>query len=197
MRFLFAACAFGALVGGTSHMQAQALEPRPPAVGDTAPNPALSLPAGTKLMVRLDQQLDSSSAILGQGWTGTLVNDIPVGNRLALKSGTRVDGLVVAVKRSGHFRDSGKLSLRLIRVNDAAVATDVLTRDKDGHWKSGVTKIGGGTALGAAVGGLTGGVTGAVVGGAVGATAGTVAATTTGKKEAAIPTEAVLTFTVQ
>jgi hypothetical protein len=197
-----AVCALGALIVGASALpahglQAQTLQSRPPAVGDTAANPALSLPAGTKLMVRLDQQLDSSSAILGQGWTGTLVNDIPIGNRVALKSGTPVDGLVVAVKRGGHFHDSGKLSLRLIRVNDAAVASDVLTRDKDGHWNNGVTKIGGGTAIGAAIGGLTGGVTGAVVGGAVGATTGTVAAATTGKKEAAIPTEAVLTFTVQ
>ena len=56
----------------------------------------------------------------------------------------------------------------------------------------------GGTALGAAIGGLTGGVTGAVVGGAVGATTGTIAATHSGNKDqAAIPTEAVLTFTVE
>lgn len=196
MRFLLAACVLATLVAGTSQLRAQTLQSRPPAVGDTAPNAALALPAGTKLMVRLDQQIDSSSAIQGQSWTGTLVNDIPVGNRVALKSGTHVDGLVVAVKRGGHFRESGSLSLRLIRVNDAAVATDVLTRDKEGHWKSG-SKIGGGTALGAAIGGLTGGVTGAVVGGAVGATTGTIAATTSGKNQAAIPTEVVLTFTVQ
>jgi hypothetical protein len=196
MRSMWIACAVAALVAATVQVQAQTLQSRPPAVGDTAPNPALSLPAGTKLMVRLDQQLDSSSAIVGQSWTGTLVNDIPVGKRVALKSGTHVDGLVVAVKRGGHLRNSGSLSLRLIRVSDGAVATDVLTRDKDGHWKS-VTKIGGGTAIGAAIGGLTGGVTGALVGGAVGATTGTVAAATTGKKDAAIPTEAVLTFTVQ
>jgi hypothetical protein len=196
MRSRLAVCALGALVAGMPHLHAQTLQSRPAAVGDTAPNPALSLPSGTKLMVRLDQQLDSSSAIVGQSWTGRLVNDIPVGNRVALKSGIPVDGLVVAVKRGGHFRDGGNLSLRLIRVNDAAVATDVLTRDKEGHWK-GATKIGGGTAVGAAIGGLTGGVTGAVVGGAVGATTGTIAAATTGKKPAAIPTEAVLTFTVQ
>ncbi|HEY3990912.1 MAG TPA: hypothetical protein VGM02_16550 [Acidobacteriaceae bacterium] len=196
MRFLLAACALGSLVGSAVQLPAQTLQPRPPSVGYTAPNPALSLPKDTKLMVRLDQQLDSSSAILGQSWTGTLVNDIPIGNRVALKSGTPVDGLVVGVKRGGHFRDGGNLSLRVIRVNGAAVATDVLTRDKEGHWKAG-TKIGGGTVVGAAIGGLTGGVTGAVVGGAVGATTGTIAATTGGKKGAAIPTEAVLTFTVE
>ena len=148
-------------------------------------------------MIRLDQQLDSSSAILGQSWTGRLVNDIPIGNKVALKSGTPVDGLVVGVKRSGRLRNSGSLALRLIRVNDATVATDELSRDRDGHWKSNITKIGGGSVLGAVIGGVTGGVTGAVVGGAVGATAGTVAATTTGKREADIPTEAVLTFTTQ
>ncbi len=198
MRSLLAAACVLSVVGmGSTPLPAQTLQPRPPVVGDTAPNPALSLPAGTKLMVRLDQQLDSSSAILGQSWTGTLVNDIPIGNKVALKSGTPVDGLVIGVKRSGRMHDSGSLSLRLIRVNDAAVATDSLTRDRDGHWKSNITKIGGGTAIGAAIGGLAGGVTGAVVGGAVGATTGTVAAATTGKKEADIPTEAVLTFTVQ
>jgi hypothetical protein len=181
----------------SSGLSAQSLQSRPPAAADPAQNPALSLPAGTKLMIRLHHELDSSSAIVGQSWTGVLVNDIPVGNRVALKSGTPVDGLVVAVKRSGHLRTSGALSLRVIRVNDAAVATDVLTRDKDGHWKSGV-KIGGGTAVGVALGGLTGGVTGAVVGGAVGATTGTIAAANThDKNEAAIPNEAVLTFTVQ
>jgi hypothetical protein len=65
----------------------------------------------------------------------------------------------------------------------------MLTRDRGGHWKGG-TKIGGGTAVGAAISGLTGGVTGAVVGGAVCATTGTIAATTSGKKPAAILTEA-------
>jgi hypothetical protein len=175
-------------------LRAQTLRTRP---DDTVPNPALSLRSGTKLMVRLDHQLDPQTAILGQGWTGTLVNDIPVGNRVGLKSGTPVDGLVVAVKRGGHLRTAGSVSLQIIRVNDASTLTDVLTRGKDGHWKSG-TKIGGGTALGAAVGGLTGGVTGAVVGGAVGATTGTIAAATSSKdKQPAVANEDVLTFTVQ
>lgn len=185
------------LLASAATLPAQTLETRPQPPASAQSNAALSLPPGTKLMVRLDQQLDSSSAILGQSWTGTLVNDIPVGDRVALKRGTPVDGLVVAVKRSGHVRNSGSLSLRIIRVNDAAVATDVLTRDREGHVKSSIAKIGGGSVLGAAIGGLAGGVTGAVVGGAAGAAGGTVAATSGGKKEADLPTEGVLTFTVQ
>ncbi len=188
----------GCVLLSVAGASAQTLQTRSSAETNGAPNPALSLPAGTKLLVRMDKGLDSSSAILGQSWTGTLVNDVVVGNRVALKSGTPVDGLVVKVKRGGHLRDSGELSIRLIRVNDGTVASDILTRDKEGHWKSGVTKIGGGTAIGALIGGLTGGPTGAVVGGAVGATGGTIAATTGGsKKQAEIPAEDVLTFTVQ
>lgn len=193
-RLLVAGCLLLSLVGA----HAQTLQTRPTAEANAAPNPALTLPAGTKLLVRLNESLDSSSAILGQSWTGTLVNDVVVGNRVALKSGTPVDGLVVKVKRGGHLRDSGELSIRLIRVNDGAVASDVLTRDKEGHWKSGVTKVGGGTAIGALIGGLTGGPTGAVVGGAAGATGGAIAAASGGsKKQAEIKAEDALTFTVQ
>ena len=70
---VLATLAFAAPVG------AQALQSRAPGAANAAQNPALSLPAGTKLMVRLDQPLDSSSAILGQSWTGAPVNNIPVG----------------------------------------------------------------------------------------------------------------------
>lgn len=176
---------------------AQTLQVRPSAAAQ--PNPALSLAAGTPLMVRLDKPLDPSSAILGQSWTGTLVNDIPIGDHVGLKHGTPVDGLVVSVKRGGHLHGGGSLGLRMIRVNDAAVATNILTRDKEGHWNSGVTKVGGGSALGAAIGGLTGGVAGALVGGAAGAAGGAVATAAGGHHDAppAVSAETVLTFTVQ
>ncbi len=185
----------GALVSGRS----QTLQQRPatPPESTAAKAEVLNLPPGTKLMVRLNRALDSSSAILGQSWDGVLVNDIPVGDHIGVKSGTGVDGLVVAVKRAGRLKDAGSLSLRLIRVEDQAVATDVLTRDASGHIKSNVTKIGGGGAAGALIGGLTGGVVGAAVGGAVGAGAGTMAAASSGKKQATLPAEDTLTFTVQ
>ena len=62
------------------------------------------------------------------------------------------------------------------------------------HIKSNITKIGGGAAAGAVVGGLAAGGKGAAIGTGVGAGAGTVVAAATGKKEAVVDSEAVLTW---
>jgi uncharacterized membrane protein len=63
------------------------------------------------------------------------------------------------------------------------------------HTKSNVTKIGGGAAAGAVIGGLAGGGKGALIGSAVGAGAGTGIAAATGKEEAVVHAETVITFT--
>jgi hypothetical protein len=89
------------------------------------------------------------------------------------------------------------LSLQVSSVNGIAIATDTLTRDGAGHTKSNVAKIGGGAAAGAILGGLFGGGKGAAIGTVVGAGAGTAGAAATGKREATIPAETALTFTVQ
>ncbi|HEY6251628.1 MAG TPA: hypothetical protein VI685_16850, partial [Candidatus Angelobacter sp.] len=64
------------------------------------------------------------------------------------------------------------------------------------HTKSNVTKIGGGAAAGALIGGLVGGGKGAAIGAGAGAGAGTGVAAATGKQEAVIPAETVITFTI-
>ena len=60
---------------------------------------------------------------------------------------------------------------------------------------SNLTKIGGGAAAGALIGGLAGGGKGALIGTAIGAGAGTGVAAATGKEEAKVPSESVLSFT--
>jgi hypothetical protein len=62
------------------------------------------------------------------------------------------------------------------------------------HTQSNISKIGGGAAAGAIVGGVAAGGKGAAIGAGVGAGAGTVVAATTGKREAVIESEAVLTW---
>jgi hypothetical protein len=62
------------------------------------------------------------------------------------------------------------------------------------HTKSNAEKIGGGAALGAVLGGIFGGGKGAAIGAGAGGAAGTGAAAATGKKDAKIESEAVLTF---
>ena len=66
----------------------------------------------------------------------------------------------------------------------------------ESHTKSNATKIGGGAALGAVIGAIAGGGKGAAVGTVVGAGAGTGVAAASGKKDATIESEAVLSFVV-
>ncbi len=151
---------------------------------------------GSKIMVRLNQPLNSSTAILGQAWDGTLVNSVPIGNRVAAPAGSSADGIVSGGKRPGKLKGAGSISLILLHANGIAVTSDVLTRDGEGHVKSN-SKIIGSTALaGAGIGGLVGGA-GALIGAAAGAGAGTAGAVATSQHKDELSAESVLTFTEQ
>jgi hypothetical protein len=111
------------------------------------------------------------------------------------KAGAPVAGKVTAAKSSGRLHAPGILTVRLTSVDGNAVRTNALSRKGKSHTKSNVTKIGGGAAAGAVIGALAGGGKGAAIGSAAGAGAGTGVAAATGKQEAVIPSESVLTFT--
>lgn len=156
------------------------------------------IPTGTQVTVKLSEGLDSGKATQGQTWSGTLASDVtsPSGKILA-RRGASVTGVVSDAKDSGRLHAPGVLSVRLTEVNGVPVRTDTITRDGEGHTKSNVTKVGGGTAAGALIGGLAGGGKGAGIGALVGAGAGTVGALATGKRQAKLPAETTLTFTTQ
>jgi hypothetical protein len=159
---------------------------------------AQRIPAGTQVTVQLSEELNSGKATTGQTWNGTLVNDVtsPRGRILA-RRGSPVTGVVSEAKGSGRLHAPGVLSVRLTDVNGVSVRTDTITRDGEGHTKSNVAKVGGGTAGGALIGGLAGGGKGAGIGALVGAGAGTVGALATGKRQAKLPAETTLTFTTR
>jgi hypothetical protein len=161
---------------------------------------AESIPAGTHLTVRLGQQLSSGTAKAGERFEGTLAHSIVVNGKTVAKAGSRVNGTVTNAKPSGRLHHPGVLTLRLTSVDvegkAVPVHTTAVSRTGKSHTKSNATKIGGGAAAGALIGGLAGGGTGALIGAGAGGAAGTGLAAATGKKEAVIPAEAALTFTV-
>jgi hypothetical protein len=109
-----------------------------------------------------------------------------------------VTGTVAGVHASGRLTDPGSLSLVLNTITSGSSATSIsvqpLEIKGDSHTKSNATKIGGGAALGAVLGGIFGGGKGAAIGAGAGGAAGTGAAAATGKKEAKVDAEALLTF---
>jgi len=158
---------------------------------------ASGIPAGTKITVRLNHEINSGRAQAGDRWEGSLDRDLFVHGRLVARSGARVEGRVVEAKSSGRLKSPGILSLRVIRVDGKPVSTYRRTFEGKSHKKSNVAKIGGGAALGAIIGGIAGGGKGAAIGAGAGGAAGTGVAAATGKMEAILPAEAAITFTVR
>lgn len=159
---------------------------------------AQRIPAGTSVTVRLTEELESGKTAEGDTWNGTLVSDITSrSGKVLARAGAPVNGVVSESKDSGRLHKPGVLSLTLTKVNDTTVATDTITRDGEGHTKSNLTKVGGGTAAGALIGGIAGGGKGAGIGALAGAGAGTIGALATGKRQAKLPAETTLTFTTQ
>jgi len=157
---------------------------------------AAEIPAGTHVNVRINQSLSSGSAKTGQSWSGTLNGDLSVDGKVVAKNGDAVQGKVTFAKSSGRLSDPGQLSLRLTSINGQSVSSSRVSRKGSSHTKGNVAKIGGSTAGGALIGGLLGGGKGAAIGAGVGAAGGTGVAAATGKKEAVIPAETLLSFTI-
>jgi hypothetical protein len=160
---------------------------------------AQTIPAGTRLTVRIGSEISSGSAKVGDRFEGSLARDLVVDGKTIAKSGSTVRGKVTSAKSSGRLHAPGQLSIRLTSVNAGGKTIPISTGSYHvqgkGHGKGNATKIGGGAAAGALIGALAGGGKGAAIGAGVGAGAGTGVAVATGKEEAVIPAEKSITFT--
>lgn len=160
---------------------------------------AQTAPAGSRITVRTDSQINSGTAHVGQSFHANLVRDLVVNGKTIAKAGAPAKGKVTYVKSSGRLHAPGQVTIRLTSIQLAdgkslPVSTSGFRAKGKSHTKSNVTKIGGGAAAGALIGGLAGGGKGALIGTAVGAGAGTGVAAATGKEEAVIHAETAITF---
>jgi hypothetical protein len=162
------------------------------------PPPPIVVPAGTSLVVRMGNTIDTKSANAGDSFTGTLAQPIAVDGVVAIPSGAGVAGTVVESKSPGRFKGEGTLAVALTSLNVHGVPTSIqsstYTQTVKGKGKRTAIMAGGGTGAGALIGGLAGGGKGALIGGLVGAGAGTAGAAFTGNKDLQIPAESVVTF---
>src|SRR5579872_5981985 len=153
-----------------------------------------SIPEGTPITVRINEDLSSETARAGDGFTGVLTEPVVVNGAALFAKGAAVSGQVVSAKKSGRLSDPGELELTLISINRARVFSQPFLIKGASHTRNNLAKIGGGAAAGAIIGGIVGGEKGAAIGAGAGAGAGTATAAATGKKPAAVESEAVLQF---
>jgi hypothetical protein len=175
-----------------------------PAAAVPAPAPAppppppppkvYTVPAGTPLVVRLEQTVSAKNNNVGDTFTGVLAQSVRVQGVTVIKAGAPVTGTVVASKGQGRFKGDGALGIGIRRVGNYSVITSSYEKSISGKGKRSTGFIAGGGGGGALIGGLAGGGKGALIGGLLGAGAGTAGAAFTGNKDVSVPAESVVTF---
>jgi hypothetical protein len=172
-----------------------------PAVSAAVPAPAITLPSGTPLTVRMIDDVDSATTKVGDAFHASLENALVVGEVIVAPKGADVYGKLVRVKQNGKIAGAGKLTLELtgIQVRGQLVAIDSETYEVvgKGRGKGSAETIGGGAAAGAAIGGIAGGGAGAVIGAAAGAGGGTLIQLLRHRDQLRVPSETLLEFKLQ
>jgi hypothetical protein len=169
----------------------------PVAAAAPAPPPPpkqYTVPAGTPVVVRMQQTVSAKNSNVGDSFSGVLAQSVVVHGVSVIRAGAPVTGVVTAAKGQGRFKGSGDLAIAIKRVGEYEVSTTAYEATSKGKGKRTAGFIGGGGGGGALIGGLAGGGKGALIGGLLGAGAGTAGAAFTGNKDITVPAETVVTF---
>jgi hypothetical protein len=139
-----------------------------------------TVPTGTELDVRLQTALSSRTAQVEDRFEATTMVDLRQEGRVIIPAGSRVRGVVSAVKRAGRVDRTGSLSLSFdqmtINGRTYPIRGTVTRALESGGYREDAEKIGTGAAVGGIIGGILGGVRGAIAGVLIGG-GGVVAAT--------------------
>jgi len=161
----------------------------------------ITVPAGTRILIRTVDAIDSSKQKTGFRFTATLETNLQVENTVVAPRGTAVYGRLAEASSAGRMSGSSELTLELtdMVINGTAYPLLTSTYEVKGKGEGGNTakKVIGGAGLGALIGGIAGGGKGAGIGAAAGAAGGTAIAASKKGQQLQIPSECLLEFRLQ
>lgn len=156
------------------------------------------VPAGTILLVRMVDGLDSKTAYTGQPFSATLSSNLAANGYVIAYTGTTVYGQVVEANSAGRATGKSQLQLQLTQIvingTTIPIMTDVFDSQGKSSGKRSAFRLFGGAGLGAAIGAIAGN---AGMGAAIGAIAGGVGSVIQKGDQIQIPSETLLQFTLQ
>jgi hypothetical protein len=165
------------------------------------PPPPITVPSGTRLSIRLSQELNSETAQVGDTFRGSISTPVVIGDATVIPTTADVEGRVVDVKSAGRFAGQSDLVIELTRLRMSgksySLTTDRWSKAGSSRGKATAAKVGGGAAVGAILGGIFGGGKGAAVGAAAGAGAGTGVSAVGKGQQIILKPETVLDFQLQ
>jgi hypothetical protein len=173
----------------------------PPAPAPPPVPQKVTVPSGTQLSIRLNDEVDSEKAQVGDIFHGSLSAPITIDDETILPTTADVEGRVVDVKSAGKFAGQSVLTLELTKLimngRTYSLQTDQWSKSGTGRGKATAAKVGGGAAVGAILGGILGGGKGAAIGATAGAGAGTGASAVGKGQQIILHPEQVIAFQLQ
>lgn len=180
---------------------APAVQNRAEAATSNRPGSSAEVPAGTPLVIRLIDDVDSQRDAVGQEFKASIDEPVVAGERTVIARGADVIVKLTEDKQSGKLSGKTELTLDIVSVVVNGRAVDVMTAEVSQSSGSRTNKtgqvVGGGAALGAIIGAIAGGGKGAAIGAVSGAAAGGAVQVLTKGERVKIPSETRLTFTLQ
>jgi hypothetical protein len=160
-----------------------------------------TIPAGTRITIRMIDSVDSKRARPGDEFAATVAEPVAVGDRVVIPVGTEARTRLVGAKTSGRIKGRSELELELtqltVKGQNYTVESGLFTVEGKSRGKRSAKMIGGGAGLGALVGAIAGGGKGAAIGAGVGAGAGTAAEASGHGAQVKLPSEAKVEFTLR
>jgi len=173
----------------------------PPSTQPSAANSnSFTIPAGTSLLVRMIDSVDSDKNNIGDRFRASLEQDFVVDGMLVAPKGTDVYGRLAEVKEAGHFQGKSQLKLELTDILIHNRLQPIMTGDYEvsGSSRGANTakKVGIGAVAGTVIGAIAGGGKGAAIGAGVGAGAGAAVQVVTKGEQVHVPSETLLDFRI-
>jgi hypothetical protein len=174
---------------------------RPDSPEPVAPPPERwtgELPAGTNIVVRLIDGVDSEVNRVGQTFAASVDEPVMINGQTVIPRGADVVVKLVDSKESGKFTGRSELTLNLVSVKvdgrPVDINTQTVSRESSSRGERTAKVAGGAAAVGAIIGAIAGGGKGAAIGAGAGGAAGAGAEVVTKGQRVKIPSETRLTF---
>ncbi len=161
----------------------------------------VTVPAGTRILIRTIDPIDSSKNKTGYRFTASLETNLQAEDMVVAPRGTKVYGHLAQASSAGRMKGSSQLTLELTDIvlngNAYPLLTSTYEIKGQGEGSKTAKKVIGGAGLGALIGGIAGGGAGAAIGAAAGGGAGTIVAGSKKGEQLVIPSESLIEFRLQ
>jgi len=158
----------------------------------------VTVPAGTSLLVRMIDSVDSDKNHVGDRFRASLEQDLAIDGAIVAKRGADVYGRLAEAKESGRFEGRSQLKLELTDILINSKLQPIMSGDYQvsGSSRGADTakKVGIGAVAGTVIGAIAGGGKGAAIGAGVGAGAGGAVQVMTKGEQVHVPSETLLEF---